>query len=266
MEKSFRFFSFLSKIAVLFFCVQSCAYNTLDDPLDCEINPVTIEIVAIEDTECGVSDGKIEVLASGGAGGYQYKLNDAELSQSSSFLNLSAGVYVITAVDINSCSSTSEVSVKNTNGLNISLETQASGCQTSGGMIKVTAQDGVAPYQFKLNTGNYQSQNTFTNLGSGPYTLAVKDAQGCEITQTLHVNSGISYSGTISPIIKANCAITGCHNGSQFPDFRLFKNIHDNAALIKSQTATRNMPANGSLSQSEINAIACWVDDGALEN
>ncbi len=266
MEKSFRFFSFLSKIAALIFCVQSCAYNTLDDPLDCEINPVTIEIVAIEDTECGASDGKIEVLASGGAGGYQYKLNEAEFSQSSSFLNLSAGVYVITAVDINSCSSTSEVSVKNTNGLNISLETQASGCQTSGGMIKVTAQDGVAPYQFKLNTGNYQSQNTFTNLGSGPYTLAVKDAQGCEITQTLRVNSGISYSGTISPIIKANCAITGCHNGSQFPDFRLFKNIHDNAALIKSQTATRNMPANGSLSQSEINAIACWVDDGALEN
>jgi hypothetical protein len=265
-EKSLRFSFSFSKIFLLLFFLQACTYHTLDDPIQCDANPVALEVTSVEDTECGASEGAIEVLASGGAGGYQYQLNSSEVSPVNIFSNLSAGVYRITTMDLNSCSATIEVTVKNKNGLNISLQTQAAGCQSSSGVVTVNAHDGVAPYQFKLNSGSYQSQNSFANLGSGQYTLAVKDAQGCEITQTLRINSGISFSGSISPIIKTNCAITGCHNGSQFPDFRIFKNIHDNAALIKTQTGSRSMPATGSLTQAEINSIACWVDDGALEN
>jgi hypothetical protein len=265
-ENALRFSFSFSKIFVLLFTLQACTYHTLEDPIQCDSHPVAIEIISVEDTECGVSEGKIEVLANGGTGGYQYQLNSSEISPVNTFSNLSAGVYLITAIDINSCSATTEVTVKNKNGLNISLQTQAAGCQTSSGIITIDAHDGIAPYQFKLNSGNYQSQNSFANLGSGSYTLAVKDAQGCEITQTLRVNSGVSFSGTVSNIIKTNCAITGCHNGSQFPDFRVFKNIHDNAALIKAQTGSRSMPLTGSLTQAEINSIACWVDDGAVEN
>jgi hypothetical protein len=264
---SFRFsFSFSIIFVLLFLLLQACTYHTLDDPIQCDSNPVAIELISVQDTECGVSEGTIEVLASGGSSGYQYQLNSLEILPANTFSNLSAGVYLITAIDINSCSATIEVTVKNKNGLNISLQTQSAGCQTSSGVITVNAHDGVAPYQFKLNSGSYQSQNSFANVGSGQYTLAVKDAQGCEITQTLRVNSGVSFSSTISPIIKTNCAITGCHNGSQFPDFRLFKNIHDNASEIKTQTGSRSMPATGSLTQAEINSIACWVDDGAIEN
>lgn len=265
-ENSLRFSFSLSKIFALLFLLQACTYHTLDDPIQCDSNLVAIEVTSVQETECGAKEGMIEVLASGGSGGYQYKLNSSEISAVNIFSNLSAGVYLITATDINSCSATIEVTVKNKNGLNISLQTQAAGCQTSSGIISVDAHDGIAPYQFKLNSGSYQSQNSFANLGSGQYTLAVKDAQGCEITQTLRVNTGVSFSSTISPIIKTNCVITGCHNGSQFPDLRVFKNIHDNATLIKSQTGSRSMPATGSLTQAEINSIACWVDDGAVEN
>jgi hypothetical protein len=94
----------------------------------------------------------------------------------------------------------------------------------------------------------------------------VKDASGCEIEQTVRITSGIGYAASIAPIIQNNCAVSGCHSGTQAPDFRVFKNIQDNAAQIKVLTGNKTMPQNGTLSQSQIDMIACWVDDGAPAN
>ncbi len=112
----------------------------------------------------------------------------------------------------------------------------------------------------------YSTNNVFTGLSAGNHTVVVKDDTGCELTQTIKVKSGISYSSTIAPIISENCAVTGCHNGSQFPDFRQFANVQGNAGQIKTLTGSRVMPAEGSLTQAEIDMIACWVDDGAVAN
>jgi len=35
---------------------------------------------------------------------------------------------------------------------------------------------------------------------------------------------------------------------------------------MKARTQSRNMPKEGTLTQAEIDAIGCWVDDGALNN
>jgi hypothetical protein len=108
--------------------------------------------------------------------------------------------------------------------------------------------------------------NTFSGLPRGDYTVVVGDDTGCEVSQVVRVTSGVSFSGTLAKIIEKNCAISGCHAGSQFPDFRVFKNIHDNALQIKKLTGDHTMPQQGSLTQAEINTIACWVDDGAANN
>ena len=64
-----------------------------------------------------------------------------------------------------------------------------------------------------------------------------------------------------------NCAVSGCHNGTQFPDFRSLSNIQQNKDQIRQRTQTGNMPPNGrSLTQQQIDLIACWIDDGALDN
>jgi hypothetical protein len=128
------------------------------------------------------------------------------------------------------------------------------------------ATSGSSPFFFKINGGEFQTGNTFTNLSQGEYIVTVKDATSCEAGQNIKIKSGTSFSSTISPIIQNNCAISGCHSGSQFPDMRVFKNIQDNASRIKTQTSARTMPLNGTLTQTQIDAIACWVDDGAVEN
>jgi hypothetical protein len=62
------------------------------------------------------------------------------------------------------------------------------------------------------------------------------------------------------------CALSGCHDGRRRPDLRLYERAKFYAKAIKSKTQDRSMPFEGSLTQEQIDVIACWVDDGALEN
>ncbi len=77
-------------------------------------------------------------------------------------------------------------------------------------------------------------------------------------------NPQISFSETIKPIVDNNCV--QCHHGNRFPDLRTYQSIKDNTGIIKEVTQTRRMPIGSSLSQTDINAIACWIDNGALNN
>lgn len=244
---------------------QSCEYETVA-PVDCTEDPVVLELVSVEDAQCALMDGKVLVAASGGSGSYQFRIDNGEVQQLGVFEGLAAGLYEITAFDSNQCMDTLLVNVRNSNGLNIAFETTAAGCKTSNGAVSVTALDGTAPYHFALNEGTFSTNNTFTGLSGGEYTLTVNDASGCEVSQKIRIKSGVSYANAVSGIIETKCAVSGCHNGSQFPDFRVFKNVQDNAAEIKTLTGNGSMPPGNPLTQAEIDNIACWVDDGAPHN
>jgi hypothetical protein len=84
---------------------------------------------------------------------------------------------------------------------------------------------------------------------------AIPSAINCEA-----VDAG--FQTVVSPIIQNNCATAECHAGSQFPDFRNLQEIQQNAQRIRTQVVQRTMPPDRSLTPDEINAIACWVDNG----
>lgn len=243
-----------------------CVYETLPVPVMCDVNPVAIQLISVNDAHYNLKDGRFQLSASGGTGPYRFKLNNGIDQNDPVFSNLSSGNYEVTALDVNNCIGKLEVIVKNLDGINIELATTDAGCNTPNGSITIMATNGASPYLFKLNGGDFQPGNTFNNLVSKEYTIVAKDASGCESRQTIRIRSGISFAVSISPIIQNNCAINGCHNGSQFPDFRVFKNIQDNAARIKTHTSNRTMPIGRVLSQTQIDLIACWVDDGAIQN
>ncbi len=246
---------------------QGCEKDEVDEPVDCNVNPVEVQLVSVDDASCGATNGKVTLGATGGNGQYKFSLGGGAAQESAEFSNLGAGTYEVTATDGNNCTSSMEVSVENSDGMNIDVAlTNAGGCGASQGGATITAFDGTEPYQYRLEDGSFVTTNSFSNLGAGEYDLTVRDATGCEVNQTLRILSGVSFATSISPIIQNKCAISGCHAGTQFPDFRVFKNIHDNAAKIKTLTGNGTMPQEGSLTQDEINLIACWVDDGALQN
>ena len=78
----------------------------------------------------------------------------------------------------------------------------------------------------------------------------------------------VSYSATIRPLIDNQCM--PCHNGDGnepfAPDLTTYPLVLSIAGLIKDVTQSRRMPQEGSLTDSEIAAIKCWVDNGSLNN
>lgn len=85
---------------------------------------------------------------------------------------------------------------------------------------------------------------------------------GSNCTQT------ISFKDNVQAIINTNCAISGCHNGSRgaASDYRNLSAIQARAQLVKTRVVNRTMPPSGELTNAQISAISCWVDQGALDN
>jgi hypothetical protein len=79
-----------------------------------------------------------------------------------------------------------------------------------------------------------------------------------------------SFASDVMPVIQASCTTgSGCHgSGSNNGPGALvnYTQIFNAHADIRSAVASRHMPLNGSLSATEMNAILCWIDNGAPSN
>ena len=86
----------------------------------------------------------------------------------------------------------------------------------------------------------------------------------------------ITYSGTIKPIISANCSISGCHDsataasGYDMVTYAGLDQAVQNGRLvgaIEHLPYYSPMPASGGqLSQCQIDDIVAWINQGALNN
>ena len=76
----------------------------------------------------------------------------------------------------------------------------------------------------------------------------------------------ITFSINVKPIIDNNC--TQCHStsGGQFPNLDTYIGVSNNSATVLSEVVSKSMPQGSSLTNDEIAAIKCWVENGALNN
>ncbi|PID69120.1 MAG: hypothetical protein CR989_03370 [Flavobacteriales bacterium] len=77
----------------------------------------------------------------------------------------------------------------------------------------------------------------------------------------------VTYNNKIKDIIDANCI--SCHasppqNGAPF-SLTTYADVKDKSAEILNAVKTGKMPPYGELSQTTIDAIQQWIDDGKLE-
>lgn len=76
--------------------------------------------------------------------------------------------------------------------LNVNVNTtdvvvNASCTNPTGGSITLNTSGGLAPYEYSINGGAFQSSNVFTGLSAGPKTIIIKDAFCGTITKTINV-------------------------------------------------------------------------------
>ncbi|MFY0654760.1 MAG: hypothetical protein JXQ96_22200 [Cyclobacteriaceae bacterium] len=168
------------------------------------------------------------------------------------------------------CGGDSEPEV-NCNIMSVELqitESSNSACGSSDGSITVQGFGGDGQFGYKLNGGAFGASNVFEELSPGSYEITVEDGNGCSATESVELSSGVSYTNSIKSIIETDCAISGCHvSGTSRVDLTIFNNIAGNAAGIKSRTGSGDMPRGGrTLTQTQKDLIACWVNDGAQNN
>ncbi len=245
--------------------LSNCTYLSVEElTVDCSQNPIIVNS-SIVNADCGVDNGSIKIEATGGKAPFDYQLGEAR-QVDPLFSNLVAGVYQIITTDANGCTTETEATVLNKEGVQATATATEAGCNDFQGKITIAATLGQTPYTYSLNDGDTQTSNVFSGLGHGVFAVKVIDDFGCEFTFEEMLLSGVSFKDTVEPIMMNSCAVTGCHNGSQFPDLRTYNGVNGSSKLVKEFTQSGFMPISGTLTQAQKDAIACWVDDGALNN
>lgn len=152
---------------------------TLDD----QCNALSVNTTQIVEPTCnGESNGQIVVAGSGGnSGNLFYNINGGNYSASTTFNNLSAGVYTIGVSDGAGCTFTlSNVIVTEPAAISINSVPEMPTCRDDAdGVIIASGSGGTAPYMYKLNNQSYTNANTFLNLAAGTYTVSILDAENC---------------------------------------------------------------------------------------
>tara|TARA_R110000787_G_scaffold28923_5_gene78811 strand:+ start:50469 stop:60143 length:9675 start_codon:yes stop_codon:yes gene_type:complete len=137
-----------------------------------------------------IADGSVIITASGGWGGYIYTLTlpDSTIlppQGNNTFINLTqAGSYIISVEDANGCIVTETFILTIPNPPVASISITSDLCYDTGdsATIIVEVTSGEAPFEFSINGGPFISNNLFSNLTPGSYTITVRDAFGCETT------------------------------------------------------------------------------------
>ncbi len=164
------------------------------------------------DVTCyGLSDGSINISASGGSGNLNYACNG--LSQmNGDFQNLTGGNYIVMVTDVNGCSVSQEVDISEPSEIVVDTEENIPlTCNGSDdGIVNMVATGGTGPLSFELAGYGVQDHGKYINLPAGSYTITVTDANGCSLTsQILQVDQPDAIFVNASDITDLTCYQSG---------------------------------------------------------
>ncbi|MBL7856419.1 MAG: gliding motility-associated C-terminal domain-containing protein [Cyclobacteriaceae bacterium] len=159
---------------------NNCTFNapfTITEPPQ-----LTVAVQNKTDVDCnGNSTGSVTLLANGGVGGYTYSSDNITFTAVPTFAGLPFGNYTYFARDANNCIAQVNFTINEPSVLTLTLLTQVdvfcNGLNT--GSIVVQGGGGAGSYEFSIDGLNFTPLNVFNGLAAGPYTITIRDANGC---------------------------------------------------------------------------------------
>ena len=161
----------------------------------------------------GESNGSISFSASGGTGVLSYVWRNSANAVVGSTANLSSvptDSYTVTVTDANGCSKTSS-SVALLAPPPVAAGTSAKIdplCAGGFGAITVSGASSsvVGALAYSVNGTDFQSSPSFTNIPAGSYTVYVRDANSCVVTQPSQVTiTAPPAIGIVNAIVNTSC-------------------------------------------------------------
>ena len=183
-----------------------------------EPEPVVVSLVEVIDASCfGECDASIEVMASGGTGGFTYEWSGGIIGAGNPSA-ICAGSYMVTATDQNGCEATLTIDVgQPAEFIVTAMQVQAVSCfQGSDGEATVMTNGNPVSYEWD----NDEMTQNISNLEAGFYTVLVTNSDGCQATSTIEIvepsepvgvsielDQSISCNGEMDGALRAN--VTG---------------------------------------------------------
>lgn len=147
---------------------------------------------------CNGGSSTITAAAVGGAGSYQFKLDNGAFQPTGIFTNVLAGSHTVAVRDANLTIASNTLNITQPAAMQISTSATPSSCTAPTGSITVSVTGGSGNKVYKLNAGNFQISNSFSSLPVGIHTVTVRDANMCTQTKIQQV---VSNNFTVTPTV-----------------------------------------------------------------
>ncbi|WP_289062661.1 FG-GAP-like repeat-containing protein [uncultured Zobellia sp.] len=167
--------------------------NTATTQIRGEILPFETSLTGVNDITCNLasSSGNVGFEVSGGIPPYRFELlnssgNVISTTDNSYFTIYGAGSYSVRISDSENNVNVHGFEIEKHDGPNISFSniniTDVSCSGGSNGTIEINPVGGFPPYRYRIDGGEYTTNNTFLNLVAKQYTIEVIDSYGCRDT------------------------------------------------------------------------------------
>ncbi len=162
---------------------------------------ITINSAFLTDITCnGATNGKIDILASGGTPPYTYSINGGVsfVDNGGNFTGLSANTYTVVVKDSRDCLVTgSTLTINEPPALSLSADTTKATCNfgTPDGSLRLSVTGGVPSYNYSIDDGlSFQSDSSFTGLYAGIYDVVIKDNNNCLLSEQVEIEGRITVN------------------------------------------------------------------------
>jgi hypothetical protein len=150
------------------------------------VSPAISLSVAKVDACNGLTNGTITATVTGGTSPFQYNIGSGN-QESNVFTGLAGGSYTVTVTDAAGCTATQAITVGVGPILTVSGTIGGDCVDVGMGAVTASGAGGTPAYQYKINSGDFQSSSSFTGLNAGLQTITIKDANGCIATNTVTI-------------------------------------------------------------------------------
>ncbi|MEO0340301.1 MAG: SprB repeat-containing protein, partial [Bacteroidota bacterium] len=148
------------------------------------------DLVYEQEIQCfGQPQANFKIVPKGGKGPYQFKWDATTLAGDGS-QGLLAGEYQVTVTDATGQSFVKDVIIEEPAEIEVNPKvTSPPSVDQADGVVEMDVKGGVAPYQYKWNTG--QTTEKVEGLKAGQYSVEVTDANGCVMNRSFELDENI---------------------------------------------------------------------------
>ncbi len=167
-----------------------------------------LEIIAnATPANCGITNGAFDLTINGGIAPYSFEWTNG-LPPIEDPTSLGAGTYTVIVTDDSGCSTSENLSINTTAGLDVSVDLIDVSCYgLADGQMDVTVVGGIAPYSFEWNDTSNNDNEDFINIAANDYSVTITDSDGCSVVATGIIEEPEALIGTAIPI-AATCGGT----------------------------------------------------------